>query len=109
MSEIQDSTNKYQQKQQMIADKYNIKNQLLSTNSSISNVINTDKYENKSADKLVGQQYLPELSSARPEVDLSDGIKEDVQKTLLQQNTIYTVGTITAATLLVLAIVLAKE
>ena len=109
LSEIQDSTNKYQQKQQMIADKYNIKNQLLSTNSSISNVINTDKYENKSADKLVGQQYLPELSSARPEVDLSDGIKEDVQKTLLQQNTIYTVGTITAATLLVLAIVLAKE
>jgi hypothetical protein len=81
----------------------------LDTNSNVKNIVDTDKYQNKTADKLIGQQYLPGLSSLRPEVDLSDGIKEDVQKTLLQQNTLYTVGTITAATFLVLAIVLAKE
>lgn len=109
LTEIQNMTSTYQQKQQMIAEKYDKKNILLDTNSNVKNIVDTDKYQNKTADKLIGQQYLPGLSSLRPEVDLSDGIKEDVQKTLLQQNTLYTVGTITAATFLVLAIVLAKE
>ena len=46
---------------------------------------------------------------AKPTVSITDAIKEDEREMELQENMLYTVGSITAATFLVVAIILAKE
>ena len=46
---------------------------------------------------------------AKPAVSITDAIKEDEQEMVLQENMLYTVGSITAATFLIIAIVLARE
>jgi len=46
---------------------------------------------------------------SKPAVSISDAIKEDEREMVLQENMLYTVGSITAATFLIIAIVLARE
>jgi hypothetical protein len=45
----------------------------------------------------------------KPAVSISDAIKSDEKEMVLQENMLYTVGSITAATFLIVAIVLARE
>ena len=45
----------------------------------------------------------------KPAVSITDAIKEDEREMVLQENMLYTVGSITAATFLIVAIVLARE
>jgi len=46
---------------------------------------------------------------SKPSVSITDAIKEDEREMILQENMLYTVGSITAATFLIVAIVLARE
>ena len=46
---------------------------------------------------------------AKPALTITDAIKEDEREMALQENMLYTVGSITAATFLIVAIVLARE
>jgi hypothetical protein len=46
---------------------------------------------------------------SKPAVSIADAIKEDEQEMVIQENMLYTVGSITAATFLIIAIVLARE
>ena len=46
---------------------------------------------------------------SKPAVSISDAIKEDEREMVIQENMLYTVGSITAATFLIIAIVLARE
>lgn len=46
---------------------------------------------------------------SKPAVSIADAIKEDEIEMVIQENMLYTVGSITAATFLIIAIVLARE
>jgi hypothetical protein len=49
-----------------------------------------------------------EPNSNKPDTDIRDGVKHDIDVMLLNQNTLYTLGTITAATFLIAAVFMAK-
>ena len=49
------------------------------------------------------------IDYTKPAVSITDAIKEDEREMVLQENMLYTVGSITAATFLIVAIVLARE
>ena len=48
-------------------------------------------------------------NSSRPEVTKEDAMLEDSKHLLIQENTMYTIGTISLATVLIAAIILARE
>jgi hypothetical protein len=56
--------------------------------------------------EVSGNTALGEINAPLSTTD--DALQEDINTMLLQQNTLYTIGTLTAATFLVAAILLAK-
>lgn len=46
---------------------------------------------------------------SKPAVSITDAIQEDEREMVIQENMLYAVGSITAATFLIIAIVLARE
>ncbi len=62
---------------------------------------------------LTDYNQIPSIFKAteysKPAVSITDAIKEDEKEMVLQENMLYTIGSITAATFLIVAIVLARE
>jgi len=65
-------------------------------------------YKNNDIDKTLFSKFEND-DDLRPDTGIQDVIKKDTNIMILQQNTLYTIGTITAATLLIFAIVLARD
>ena len=53
--------------------------------------------------------YKRKLTSNRPDVDQYDGLKKDAKALLMHENVMYTIGTLSAATIIITAIILARE
>jgi len=65
-------------------------------------------YKNNDIDKTLFSKFKIDDGS-KPDTGIQDAIKKDTNVMILQQNTLYTIGIITAATLLIFAIVLARD
>lgn len=61
------------------------------------------------SDYLIPSKFNLNDTSSVPTTSIEDARQEDLRQLLLQQNSVYTVGTLTAATFLMTAIVLARE
>lgn len=70
--------------------------------------LKANKYNFNGTDSVIPEQYKNN-PSPQPSITLEDGLKRDTGVMLLQQNTMYTLASMTAATFLVLAIFFGSE
>lgn len=75
----------------------------------LSQNLDSDLYKNNDYDKILFDKFDNEIYDYKPDNSIQTAIKKDTNTMILQQNTLYTIGTITAATLLIFAIVLARD
>ena len=68
-------------------------------------------YKTNDSEYVIPSKFTvkPPDDSTKPITTVEDARQEDLTELLLQQNSLYTIGTLTAATFLMTAIVLARE
>lgn len=77
-------------------------------NSSYTSILNSAEYSSKLPEnKLINPKYS--LTATEPPKDLQSGVKKDIDTYLMNENTIFTLGLVTSATFLILAIVITKN
>jgi hypothetical protein len=113
ISNIQNNANRFSTLQNQIDNNYQNTNNLLdnyNTNLSVLAPLesNPDIYEFNDANSYIPNKYVVSQKSNRPDYTINDGIKRDLDQLIFQQNSIYVLGTITAATLLFAGIFLAR-
>jgi hypothetical protein len=77
--------------------------------SELDRLLGSDLYNVNNSDKIALNTFHPVIDNPKPETSIQDALKKDTNVMILQQNTLYTIGTITAATLLIFSIILARE
>ena len=97
-----------------VNNNYNILFNAFTEHRTLSNTLDTsDLYKNNDYDNVLFDKFskIDNTNSVveKPNSSIQDAIKKDTNVMILQQNTLYTIGTITAATLLIFAIVLARD
>lgn len=77
----------------------------------VSNMKSVNELENNSSffGNEIPDIYKRKLTSNRPDVDQYDGLKKDAKALLMHENVMYTIGTLSAATIIITAIILARE
>jgi hypothetical protein len=75
----------------------------------LTQTLDTDFYRDNDIDRTLFGKFEIDDRDSKPDIGIEDAIKKDTNIMILQQNTLYTIGTITAATLLIFAIVLARD
>jgi hypothetical protein len=77
--------------------------------SELDRLLGSDLYKVNNSDKIALNTFHPIIDNPKPETSIQDALKKDTNVMILQQNTLYTIGTITAATLLIFSIILARD
>ena len=113
ISNIQNNANRFSTLQNQIDNNYHNTNNLLDNYNANLSVLapltsNPDIYEFNDANSYIPNKYVVSQKSNRPDYTINDGIKRDLDQLIFQQNSIYILGTITAATLLFAGIFLAR-
>ena len=98
-----------QDKQRDISNNYITSMNAIDKHKNLTQILDSDFYKSNDYEKQLFSSYENELYDFKPDTGITDGIKRDTNTMILQQNTLYTVGTITAATLLIFAILLARD
>jgi len=108
VSDISNNAKFLQDKQIDVSNNYIATINAFNQHSTLSGTLDTSFYKNNDIDKpLFGKFKIDDGS--KPDTGIQDAIKKDTNVMILQQNTLYTIGIITAATLLIFAIVLARD
>ena len=99
--------------QNQIDDNYQNTNNLLNNYNTNKNALASpnsgqDIYKFNDNNSYIPNKYVISQTSVRPDFSINDGIKHDLDQLIFQQNSIYILGTITAATLLIAGIFLAR-
>jgi hypothetical protein len=98
-----------QLKQSDVSNNYIATMNAFNKHKSLTQTLDTDFYRNNDIDKTLFGKFEIDDRDSKPDIGIEDAIKKDTNIMILQQNTLYTIGTITAATLLIFAIVLARD
>ena len=111
--DIQNNAQIFSELQNQIDDNYQNTNNLLNNyntnvNSLASPIHGQDIYKFNDNNSYIPNKYVISQTSAQPDFSINDGIKHDLDQLIFQQNSIYILGTITAATLLIAGIFLAR-
>jgi hypothetical protein len=113
INKLQTNASTLQQKQVDVSNNYlttiNRLNRHKDLSSELDRLLGSDLYKNNNSDKIALNTYHPRIDSSKPETSIQDALKKDTNIMILQQNSLYTIGTITAATLLIFSIILARE
>lgn len=77
----------------------------------VKNMKDVNELEDKSSffGSEIPDTYKRKLTSKRPDVDAYDGLKKDAKELLMYENMMYTIATLSAATIVITAIILARE
>jgi hypothetical protein len=103
-------TSELQEKQEVVNNNYVSTIDYIKKHYSKTKLLDENElYNTNDANKIAFNTYYPLIYDSKPDTTIQDAIKNDTNTMILQQNTLYTIGTITAATLLIFAIVLARE
>lgn len=113
ITNIQNNANQFSTLQNKIDNNYQNTNSLLNNyNTNINALASTetgpDFYKFNDTNSYIPNKYVVSQTSNKPDVSINDGIKRDLDLLIFQQNSIYILGTITAATLLFAGIFLAR-
>jgi len=77
-------------------------------NSDYNKTLSSSKYSSKLPENtVINPKYT--LKGTEPPKNLQDGVKKDIDTYILHENTIFTLGLVTSATFLILAIVMTKN
>ena len=113
ISNIQNNANRFSTLQNQIDNNYQKTNNLY--NNYLTNItslappnLGSDIYKFNDQNSYIPNKYVVSQSSNHPDYTINDGIKQDLDLLIFQQNSIYILGTITAATLLLAGIFLAR-
>lgn len=101
---LQTKTKTYSGTQDKIGDEYNTTIGHLNRYMTLSNSMASPQYKFSGTDSIIPDKYYNN-KDPKPDITLTDGLKKDVGVMLVQQNTMYTLGSIAAATCLILAVV----
>lgn len=67
-----------------------------------------DIYKFNDPNSYIPDKYVVNQPNSKPNFTIDDGIKHDLDQLIFQQNSIYILGTLTAATLIIAGIILAR-
>jgi hypothetical protein len=98
-----------QNKQEEVVNKYYNTIDNINLHNELSQRLDEDENQKYDSDKIVSKMFRRDILEPEPDTTIEEAIKRDTNNIILQQNTLYTMGTISAATLLVFAILLAKD
>jgi len=105
---LQPLTDYYNKTQDIISQTYNITKQDLDKYSELYTKLADEKYKFDGAKSIIPSIFVNSMDST-PEDTLMDGQITDMKHTLLVQNTMYTLSTITAVSLVIIGILLGRE
>jgi hypothetical protein len=98
-----------QNKQEEVVNKYYNTIDNINLHNELSQRLDEDENQKYDSDKIVSKMFQRDILEPEPDTTIEEANKRDTNNIILQQNTLYTMGTISAATLLVFAILLAKD
>jgi hypothetical protein len=113
ISNIQNEANQFSELQNQINNNYQNTNNLLNhynTNKTSLAASKLGSYNSNFNDpnSYIPSKYVISESFNKPDYTINDGIKHDLDQLIFQQNSIYALGTIIAATLIIAGIFLAR-
>jgi hypothetical protein len=106
--ELNNMVQQYSQLQDQIGERYDQTLSNLKKYVDISNQLIDPQYNYQGTDSIIPPQFV-NSQNPKPNISFQDGMQKDVEVMLLQQNTLYTLASISAATLLVMAIAFGGE
>ena len=108
VSNLKDMSNQFSQTQDQINEKYNQTITNLADYKDKYDKASTPTYKYSGTDSIIPDKYKND-DNLVPAVTIQDGQERDVNIMLLHQNTMNTLACITAATFLIIAIVIGRE
>lgn len=113
ISNIQNDANQFSELQNQINNNYQNTNNLLNNYNTNINSLAASKLGSYNSNFNDPNSYIPSKyviseSFNKPDYTINDGIKHDLDQLIFQQNSIYALGTIIAATLIIAGIFLAR-